>query len=263
MFAIDTSAAAGGESGPFLSFSPRGSVQYHLPQNAWYVREKDQAGNWQRRLEQTIETQGVLLDVFATPQGEFGGSLKIGHVKDGGQGQAPIRQWWASPLVAQPRPDDARKPDGGFVWSNAVSVKVALGQGVTAILELDGWGGFKGLMDLFNALNPQFAANLGKVPLIRCTGYQAQGQGNQATTIPQFEVAAWYDRPESLSATPQIATGAVGAPGAQAAPPQGQFQQPAPQQGQFQQPPQQAAPPPQQAPAAPPPAQGIPANASF
>lgn len=203
MFAIDT-GAEGGSRGPFISFKPKGSAKRGLPYKSWTLRDKD--GD-----ETTItpfprmENPGVVLDIYAKG-GQLCGSLKLGWSKsDGIKGVAPERRWWASPLKSEPRPDETKKAAGGFTWSNALSVRAAIGEGKAATWEDDGWGVYKGFSGLVKTLNGQFAANEGLCPKVRVTGYIEDGSGQNTTFVPQFEVLQWIARPACLTEdAPQI-----------------------------------------------------------
>jgi len=215
MFAIDTGADSGGSRGPWISFKPKGSAKHGLPYKSWTMREKTEQGS-------TITAfagmqNGVILDMYAKG-GELCGTLKLGFSKsDGMAGIAPERKWFQSPLRPESRPDESKKAQGGYVWSNALSVRVAIGGGKTATWEDDGWGVYKGFTGLTKLLNPQFGANEGLCPMVRVVGYVDEGSGQNSTSVPQFEILKWVPRPDCLKEdAPVIATEAQ--PVQQAAP---------------------------------------------
>ena len=110
----------------------------------------------------------------------------------------------------------------GFAWRNALSVRVAISGAEAATWEDTGWGVYLGFSNMIRDLvNPGFADNVGKCPHVRCTGYAPQGSGQKATSIPQFELLGWRDRPACLAEdTPQIVPAAEPAPIAPAPEPQ-------------------------------------------
>lgn len=206
MFTIDT-AAEGGSRGPWISFKPKGSAKHGLPYKSWVLREKDDAGESAITRFGNMENPGVILDIYAKG-GQLCGSLKLGHSKsEGMKGVAPERRWWQSPLRREPRPDESRTALGGFVWSNALSVRAAIGGGKAATWEDDGWGVYKGFDGLVKLLNPGFAAHEGLCPMVRVTGYADSGSGQNTTFVPVFEVVKWVPRPACLAEdAPSIAS---------------------------------------------------------
>lgn len=205
MFAIDTGADGGGSKGPWISFKPKGSAKNGLPYKSWTLRTKTDMGSDIAAFP-LMENPGVVLDMYAKG-GQLCGSLKLGFSKsDGTAGVAPERRWFQSPLRAEPRPDESKKAAGGFVWSNALSVRCAIGGGKVATWEDDGWGVYKGFSALVKVLNAGFAANEGLCPMVRCTGYVQEGSGQNTTFVPQIEVVKWVPRPDCLKEdAPQIA----------------------------------------------------------
>lgn len=222
MFNIDTGADGGGSKGPWISFKPKGSSKHGLPWKSWALRSKTDSGSTINRFT-TIESPGIVLDVYVKG-GELCGSLKLGWSKsDGTVGQAPERRWWPSVTQAQPRPDESKTAQGGYVWRNSLSIRCAIGGGQAATWEDEGWGGYKGFSALIKQVNAGFAQNEGLCPMIRCTGYVDEGSGNSATSVPTLEIVKWVPRPECLREdAPQIVD-------AQPTPAQTPAPQPAPQ----------------------------------
>lgn len=205
MFAIDTGATEGGAKGPFISFTAKGSAKHELKPESWKLRWKDEASDsWMIKAFTGMNEKGVILDIYASG-GALQGSLKLGHMKDGEK--MPERRWWASPLQAQQRPDESKSIGGGFAWRNALSVRVAISSAEAATWEDTGWGVYLGFSNMIRDLiNPGFADNVGKCPHVRCIGFAPQGSGQKATSIPQFELLGWRDRPACLAdGAPQIA----------------------------------------------------------
>jgi hypothetical protein len=218
MFHIDTGATDGGSKGPWISFKPKGSSKHGLPWKSWALRTQDESGSSISRFT-GIENPGIVLDLYVKG-GELCGSLKLGWSKsDGEVGKAPDRRWWASVLRSEPRPDESKSAQGGFQWRNALSVRAAIGGGEVATWEDEGWGGYLGFSALINQINAQFAANEGLCPMIRCTGYVDQGSGQNATSVPQFEIVKWVPRPDCLKEdAPQVAAPVASPAPAPAAP---------------------------------------------
>jgi hypothetical protein len=212
MFAIDTGADGGGSKGPWISFKPKGSAKHGLPYKSWTLRDKTDAGSTIEKFP-AMESPGVVLDIYAKG-GQLCGSLKLGFSKsDGTAGVAPERRWFQSPLRAEPRPDESKKATGGYVWSNALSVRAAIGGGKVATWEDDGWGVYKGFSALVKAMNGGFAANEGLCPMVRVTGYADEGTGQNSTSVPLFEILKWVPRPACLAEdAPTIAAEPAPAP---------------------------------------------------
>ncbi len=230
MFNIDTGADGGGSKGPWISFKPKGSAKHGLPYKSWTLRTKTDAGSAIERFA-AMENPGVVLDVYAKGA-ELCGSLKLGWSKsDGTAGVAPERRWFASPLRAEPRPDESKKITGGYVWSNALSIRCAVGGGKTATWEDDGWGVYKGFNALAKAISAGLAANEGLCPMVRVTGYIDEGSGQNSTSVPQFTILKWVPRPDCLKEdAPVIADVPAAAPAPQYTPPP---QASIPQEAQF------------------------------
>ena len=197
MFAIDTGASASGSKGPWVSFKPKGSAKHGFGYKTWTMREKTDTGSQITKFD-AMEQHGVVLDIYAL-NGELCGSLKLGWCKSDGQtGTAPERRWWQTPLRAEPRPDESKTAQGGFVWRNSMSVRVAVSQTTAVTWEDEGWGVYSGFSELVKMLNEQFAANIGKCPMVRCIGYAETGKGSGLTFVPQFEIVKWVERPAIL-----------------------------------------------------------------
>lgn len=209
MFAIDTGADGGGSKGPWISFKPKGSAKHGLAYKSWTLRDKTDTGSTITAFA-GMTNPGVVLDMYAKG-GQLCGTLKLGFSKsDGTAGIAPERRWFQSPLRAEQRPDETKKAAGGFTWSNALSVRVAVGGGATATWEDDGWGVYKGFSALVKQLNAGFAANEGLCPMVRCIGYVDEGSGQNSTSVPQFEILKWVPRPDCLKEdAPQVAVAAT------------------------------------------------------
>lgn len=202
MFKIDTDT--GGARGPFLNYKQRAGQG--MPDGSWYLRSKD-GEDWHYTDLTDAFRQGFVFDVFATHDGQLGGSLKIGFIKFN-EGAAPERSWWSSPLQKEDRPDESKNAQGGFLWQNNVAVRVAIGGGEDAQLEVSGWGGYKGIMGGIELLNNGFADNIGKSPLVAYTGFRVEGSGSKRLHVPEFKVVKWVDRPDCLkSDAPSIDTG--------------------------------------------------------
>lgn len=209
MFAIDTGAESGGSQGPWISFKPKGSAKHGLPYKSWVIRSKTDTGSRIERFT-VMEGRGVVLDIYAKG-GQLCGSLKLGWTKsDGETGKAPERRWWQSPLRSEPRPDESKTALGGYVWRNALHVRVAVTKEQAVTWEDEGWGGYKGFSHLVKQMNAGFAANEGLCPMVRCTGYVDEGSGNSTTFVPVFEIIKWVPRPACLAeAAPAIAAPAA------------------------------------------------------
>lgn len=199
MFKIDTGAGSTGSKGPWLQFKPKGSSKYGFPWKSWVLREK--------KGEETVYslfqgmTNGIVLDIY-TDGSQLLGSLKLGFSLF--ENDKSDRRYWASALRPEPRPDESKNAQGGYNWRNALSVRCAIGGGLAATWEDEGWGIYKAFDDLVKIMNSQFADNIGKCPLVRVTGYVDDAS---KTSSPVFEVVKWVPRPDCLKEeAPQIAT---------------------------------------------------------
>lgn len=204
MFNIDTDT--GGAKGPFINFKNRAGQG--MGDGTWYMREKD-GDDWHFTDMTEILKGGVVADIFATHDGQLGGSLQMGYIKfpAEGSGGNVERKWWASPLAREARPDEGKTAQGGFEWQNIVNFRVAIGGGRDALFDVSGWSGYKGVMALIEAMNGGFSANLGKCPVFQYTGFRVEGQGTKRLHVPEFAVAQWVDRPACLTpAAPTIQT---------------------------------------------------------
>lgn len=201
MFSIDT-GSSDGPRGPFLSYKQRAGQG--MADGSWYLRERD-GDDWSYSDMTEAMKNGVVADIFATHDGQLGGTLQMGYIKFN-EGSAPDRAWWASPLKSEQRPDESKNAGGGFAWQNAMSFRAAIGNGRDAQLDVTGWGGYKGMTALIDLLNSGFAANIGKCPVIQYTGFRVEGTGSKRLHIPEWAVLGWVDRPVCLTPeTPTIA----------------------------------------------------------
>lgn len=204
MFSIDTDT--GGAKGPFINYKNRAGQG--MGDGTWYMREKD-GDDWHFSDMTEVLKGGIVADVFATHDGQLGGTLQMGYIKfpPEGSGGNVERKWWASPLAREPRPDESKTPQGGFQWQNIVNFRVAIGGGRDALFDVSGWSGYKGVMALIEQMNSGFAANTAKCPIFAYTGFRTEGQGQKRLHVPEFTVTAWADRPACLAPdAPTIAT---------------------------------------------------------
>ncbi len=189
-----------GPKGPFLSYKQRAGQG--MPDGSWYMREQD-GDDWSYTDMTEVMKKGVVADIFATPQGDLGGTLQMGYIKFN-EGSAPDRFWWKSPARAEPRPDESKTPQGGFAWQNIMSFRVAIGGGRDAQLDVSGWGGYKGMTGLIALINQGMAQNIGKCPVIQYTGFHVEGSGQKRLHVPEWSIPKWFDRPACL--TPEAPT---------------------------------------------------------
>jgi len=220
MFAIDT-GDTGGSKGPWLNWTSNGSAGKGFAPKTWYLRE----GKGEDVKEYTVPAfeNGCVMDLD---------TLQLGWMKDGGTGQAPIKQWNPSVSQATQRPDESKTTNGKYAWSQALSIRCAIGGGQAATWEQAAFGAY----DAFSKLAKQISAEWGAksqngklLPLVKQVGVETQQMPSGKTNKPVLQVVDWVERPDCLKAdAPTIATAA---------------QEPAPK------PVQQAAPAPQPEPA--------------
>lgn len=189
-----------GESGPFLGYSPKGSVDKGLGKRSWTIRAKD--GDRWAYSPTTAMDDGVMLDLWMQA-GAIAGSLKLGWQEDTGgvKGVVPTRVWAPSPTQPIPRPDDRKSATGKFLWSPTFSVRCATKGGDVLVFE----GGSFAVYDAFSkVLNGDIAAaiagNEGMCPIIRVTGYRDEVFKGGSTSIPTLNVVAWKPRHPALKA---------------------------------------------------------------
>lgn len=182
---------------------------------SWVLRGKDDNDV---KFENVVPafTNGCVLDLD---------SLQLGWMKDGGQGQAPIKQWNPSISQAMPRPDESKKPGGGYEWGQALSVRCAIGEGQAATWEQASYGAY----DAFAKLSKQIAAewpeksqNGALLPLVKQTSVETQVMTSGSSNKPVLTVVEWVPRPDCLKdEAPTIATEVAAAQTAAATPSEG------------------------------------------
>ena len=206
MFAIDT-GDTGGSMGPWISWTSEGSARKGFQPESWVLRGKDEQDNKFERQHGAF-VGGCVLDLD---------SLKLGWEKDGGQGVAPERKWNASIAKSEPRPDDSMKPQGGYVWSRALSVRCAIGGGEAATWEQASFGAMRAFDELAKQLQAQHPGDH-RLPLVKQTGVEHIKLKNGTAAIPVLTIQDWVERPDCLkSDAPAIDTGSNAAPAETAA----------------------------------------------
>lgn len=193
---IDT-GSTGGSTGPWMAWSSNGSAIKEIKAKSWVLRGKDEYGTKFEKNVPAFEA-GVVMDLD---------TLKLGWEREGID--RPERRWNPSLAQAMPRPSDEKKPQGGYVWTNALSVRVALGKGETATWEQGQWAAYEGFSRLAKQINDQIGSNPNKLPMVKQSGVETIKLGNGAANVPILEIVKWVDRPDSLKDdAPQIATAA-------------------------------------------------------
>ena len=204
MFAIDT-GDTGGSQGPWLSWTSNGSAMKGFQPKKWVLRGKDDSGNKQEQMVPAFE-QGCVMDID---------SLKLGWEKDGAQGQAPERRWSPSVSQSTPRPDDSTKPNSNnsFAWSRALSVRLAIGNGVAATWEQGSFAAYRAFEKLAPKIQAQYPGD-GTLPLVKQIGVETMNfNGGGSANIPMLDIVKWVPRPDCLKAeAPVIATSSDPAP---------------------------------------------------
>lgn len=193
MFQIDTGNSGGGSTGPWISWSSNGSAMKEIKAMSWVLRGKDGSDKFEKNIP-GFES-GAVMDLD---------TLKLGWEREGID--RPERRWNPSLAQAMPRPSEEKKATGGYVWSNALSVRVAIGNGEAATWEQGQWAAYEGFARLAKQINAQIGDNMGKLPLIKQTGVEKIKLSGGNANIPVLEIVKWVDRPDSLKAdAPQIA----------------------------------------------------------
>ena len=162
-----------GSEGPWLTWSVRGFVL--------------RTGNYREPF--AWPERGVVLDIF---------NLKTGWCyTGGGAGAAPKWKWNRNRNHFEPQPSEKCKK--GF------SIPCAIG-GKSATWEQSGAASWNGLTGLADAVNAGFAANPGKLPLVKLTGVRVEKYNKGSTTIPLLQFMQWVDRPACLGGDETIDT---------------------------------------------------------
>lgn len=199
-FTIDTGNDGNGSMGPWMSWTSNGSAMKGFAPKSWVLRGKDENDE---KFENVIEAfnSGCVLDLD---------TLQLGWMKDGATGQAPEKKWNPHFSQATPRPDESKKQSGAFAWSQALSIRCAVGEGRAATWEQAAFGAY----DAFSKLSKQIAAEWGEksqngrlLPLVKQTGVETQKMTSGTSNKPVLQVVQWVERPDCLKAdAPQIAT---------------------------------------------------------
>lgn len=197
-FTIDT-GDTGGSKGPWLNWTSNGSAGKGFAPKTWYLREG--SGDNVNEYNVAAFEAGCIMDLD---------TLQLGWMKDGGKGQAPIKQWNPSISQATQRPDESKGLNGKPAWSAALSVRCAIGDGQAATWEQAAFGAY----DAFSKLAKQIAAEWGDksengrlLPLVKQTSVESQTLTSGSTNKPVLTVVQWVERPDCLKAdAPTIAT---------------------------------------------------------
>ena len=119
-FEIDTGQTQGA-IGPFMNWTSNGSAMKGFPPKSWVLRGKDENDEkFERVIEGFASDAGCVMDLD---------TLQLGWMKDGATGQAPEKRWNPSVSQATQRPDESKKQSGAYAWSQALSIRCAIGGG--------------------------------------------------------------------------------------------------------------------------------------
>lgn len=195
-----------GSLGPWMTWTSNGSAQKGFPPKAWVMRGKDANDN---KFEKVI-------DGFANPCVFDLDSLKLGWEKDGAQGQAPDRRYSSHYSVAMPRPDESKKQNGAFTWSNCLQVRVAISQTEAVTWEQGSFGAYQAFTKLAKQIEaqwPEHSQNGALLPVVQMTSVDTRTLSSGSTNIPVLEIIKWVPRPDVLKDdAPAIATQAAQEP---------------------------------------------------
>lgn len=199
MFAIDT-GETGGTLGPWMNWTSNGSAMKGFPPKSWVLRGKDQNDEKFETVVPAFEN-GCIMDLD---------TLQLGWMKDGATGQAPEKRWNPTISQATQRPDESKKQSGAYAWSQALSIRCAIGGGQAATWEQASFGAY----DAFSKLAKQISADWGAksqngrlLPLVKQTGVETQALKSGTSNKPVLQVVDWVERPDCLKAdAPVVAT---------------------------------------------------------
>lgn len=198
-FQIDT-GSDGGSKGPWISWTSNGSAEKGFAPRTWILRGKDENDVKFERAVPAFQN-GCIMDLD---------TLQLGWEKDGAAGQAPERRWNPSISQALPRPDDSKKANGKPAWSQALSIRCAIGGGQAATWEQSAFGAY----DAFAKLSKQIMAewptksqNGRLLPLVKQVDTITKTLAGGNSNTPVLQVVDWVERPNCLKDdAPQIAT---------------------------------------------------------
>lgn len=216
---IDMGASAG-SIGPWLKWYSNGSAVKGHPPACWVLNGKDDNGN---QFERQIDLSGGMVLNFDT--------LKLGWEREGNRGQGPDRRWNPSLEHWPDRPSEEKRNGGGYVWTRAFEIRVAIGNGQAATWGQAQYASYEAMTKLIEMLQGIQDYPAGMCPLVRVAQVVSEQLPNGSANLPVFELVKFVPLPECLRA-PGINMGDDGG-----APAQG-YQQPQ-QPAQGYQPPQQ------------------------
>lgn len=189
-----------GSQGPWMTWSSNGSAAKGFAPKSWVMRGKDANDN---KFEQVFEG-------FANPCVFDLDSLKLGWEKDGMQGQAPDRRYSSHYSVELPRPDESKKQNGAYTWSNCLQVRVATSQTQAVTWEQGSFGAYQAFVKLSRLIETQWtehSQNGALLPVVQMTGVEERSLSSGSTNIPILEIVKWVPRPDILKDdAPKIAT---------------------------------------------------------
>lgn len=189
-FSIDT-GDTGGSKGPWLNWTSNGSAGKGFAPKTWYLREG--SGDDVKEYNVPAFETGCVMDLD---------TLQLGWMKDGGQGQAPIKQWNPSISQATQRPDESKKPgSSAYAWSQALSVRCAIGDGQAATWEQSAFGAYSAFSKLSKQIAAEWAdkSQNGKLlPLVKQTGVERQVLQAGPSNKPVLQIVQWVERPDCL-----------------------------------------------------------------
>ena len=125
-------------------------------------------------------------------------------------GMAPERRWNPSISKSTDRPDDSKKKSGAYSWSQALSVRLAIGGGQAATWEQGSCGAYEGFTRLSKEIEAQWSAhsqNGALLPLVKQVGVETIKLSAGNANVPLLSIVKWVPRPDCLKAdAPVIAT---------------------------------------------------------
>jgi hypothetical protein len=183
-----------------MSWTSNGSAMKGFAPKSWVLRGKDENDEKYEHVIEAFAT-GCVMDLD---------TLQLGWMKDGAPGQAPEKKWNPTVSQATPRPDESKNANGKFAWSNALSVRCAIGDGKAATWEQAAFGAYDAFSKLAKQISAEWAEkseNGRLLPLVKQTGVETQNLKSGASNKPMLQVVQWVERPDCLKAdAPTIAT---------------------------------------------------------
>jgi len=181
--------SGGGNSGPFIQWQAKESMDGSMPGRSWSIRDASGKKPFDGF------ARGVIMDIDAIRTGWC--------YSTGASGVAPEWLWNASVKQFAPQPP-ARAGDAR--WQRGFSIPLAYGPENVAAWEqaqAGAWSAFVALVGLLKAAT----ITPGQLPVVKHDGVEKIESKRGVTFAPKLAIVKWVPRPPILSAAPQVDAG--------------------------------------------------------